>query len=61
MKNGSGGLVTRLYPTLATPWMVACQAPLSMGFYRQEYGVGCLEMERRYKLPVPGNRERLSL
>ena len=24
-----------------TPWTVACQAPLSMGFPRQEYGVGC--------------------
>ena len=23
--------------TLATPWTVACQAPLSMGFPRQEY------------------------
>ena len=21
----------------ATPWAVACQAPLSMGFFRQEY------------------------
>ena len=24
-----------------TPWTVACQAPLSMGFSRQESGVGC--------------------
>ena len=40
MKNRSGGLVARLYPTLATPWTVACQAPLSMGFYRQEYWSG---------------------
>ena len=24
-----------------TPWTVALQAPLSMGFSRQEYGVGC--------------------
>ena len=25
-----------------TPWAVACQAPLSMGFSKQEYkGVGC--------------------
>ena len=24
-----------------TPWAVARQAPLSMGFSRQEYGVGC--------------------
>ena len=26
---------------LATPWTAAYQAPLSMGFSRQEYGVGC--------------------
>ena len=30
------GLVTKSCPTLATPWPVACQAPLSMGFSRQE-------------------------
>ena len=24
-------------PTLVTPWTVACQSPLSMGFSRQEY------------------------
>ena len=30
-------LVTQSCPTLATPWTVACQAPLSMGFSRQEY------------------------
>ena len=33
-------LVTKLCPTLATPWTVACQAPLSMGFSRQEYWTG---------------------
>ena len=28
--------------TLVTSWTVACQAPLSMGFFRQEYiGVAC--------------------
>ena len=31
------GLVTELCPTLVTPWTVACQASLSMGFSRQEY------------------------
>ena len=30
-------LVAKLRPTLATPWTVACQAPLSMEFSRQEY------------------------
>ena len=34
------GLVTKLCPTLATPWTVACQPPLSIGFSRQEYGSG---------------------
>ena len=32
-----GGLVIKSCPTLARPWTVACQAPLSMGFSRQEY------------------------
>ena len=31
-----GGLVAKLCMTLATPWTVACQAPLFMGFSRQE-------------------------
>ena len=31
------GLVTKLCPTLVTPWTVACHAPLSVGFPRQEY------------------------
>ena len=36
--------VTQLCPTLVTPWIVALQAPLSMGFFRQEYwsGLPCL-------------------
>ena len=37
---GGGGLVTKSCLTLATPWTVACQAPLSMGFSRQEYWNG---------------------
>ena len=37
---GGGGLVTKSCPTLAIPWTVACQAPLSMGFSRQEYWSG---------------------
>ena len=35
-----GGLVTKSCPTLVTPWTVACQAPLSMRFPRQEYWSG---------------------
>ena len=34
------GLVTKLCLTLVTPWTVTCQAPLSMGFSRQEYWIG---------------------
>ena len=34
------GLVAKSCPTLATPWTVACQAPLSMGFSTQEYWNG---------------------
>ena len=37
---GDGGLVANLCPTLATLWAVAHQAPLSMGFPRQEYWRG---------------------
>ena len=40
--NGGVSLVTKSCPTLATPGTVAHQAPLSMGFSRQENtGVGC--------------------
>ena len=34
--DGGGVLVAKSCPTLATPWTVTCQAPLSMGFPRQE-------------------------
>ena len=40
-------LVSESCPTVATPWTVACQAPLSMGFSRQEYWSG---------LPFPSPR-----
>ena len=33
-------LVANLCPTLVTPWTIACQAPLSMGFSRQGYWSG---------------------
>ena len=32
-----GGLVAKSCLTLASPWTIAHQAPLSMGFPRQEY------------------------
>ena len=38
-----GALVAKSCPAIATPWTVACQSPLSMGFSRQLHstGVGC--------------------
>ena len=51
--GGGGGLVTKLCPTLAIPWTVACQAPLSMGFSRQEYWSG-LPSPSPGDLPGPG-------
>ena len=34
------GLVTKSCATLAIPWTITCQAPLSMRFSRQEYWSG---------------------
>ena len=53
----SGGLVTKLCPTLATPWTVAYQAPLSIGFSRQEYWSG-LPFPSPGDLPNPGIETR---
>ena len=50
---GGGGLVAKSCPTLATPWTVACQAPLSMEFSRQENGSG-LPFPSPVDLPNPG-------
>ena len=49
----TGGLVTKSRLTLATPWTVACHAPLSMGFPRQEYWSGLPFLSPR-DLPNPG-------
>ena len=43
-----GVSVTKSCLTLTTPWTVACQAPLSMGFCRQEYWDGL-------SFPSPGD------
>ena len=40
--QGSVGLVIKSCLTLVTPGTVACQAPLSMGFSKQEYWSGLL-------------------
>ena len=46
--GGGGGLVAKSCPTLATPWTVACQTPLSTRFSRQEYWC-------EWPLPSPGD------
>ena len=43
-----GGLVAKLCPTLVTLQTVAFQAPLSVGFSRQEYWSG-------FPFPSPGD------
>ena len=48
MRKDGGSLIIKLCLTLATPWTVACQAPLSMEFSRQEYWSGFL-------FPSPGH------
>ena len=50
-------LVTQSCPTLCTLWTISHQAPLSMGFSRQEYwsGLPCLSPGN---LPNPGIKPR---
>ena len=55
--HGGGGLVTKSCPTLMTPWTIACQTPLSMGFSRQEYWNG-LPFPSPGDLPDPGIKPR---
>ena len=38
--GGGDGSLAKLCPTLVTPWTATHQAPLSMGFPRQEYWSG---------------------
>ena len=49
----AGDSVAKLCLTLMTPWTVACQTPLSMGFPRQEYWSG-LPFPSPGDLPDPG-------
>ena len=52
-----GDLVAKSYLTLASPWTVGCQAPLPMGFSRQEYWSG-LPFPSPGDLPEPGIEPR---
>ena len=51
--GGGGALVTKSYLTFVTPWTVAHQASLSVGFSRQEYWSG-LPFPSPGNLPDPG-------
>ena len=47
VKCYGGSLIAKLCLTLANPWIVSCQVPLSMGLSQQEYW-------NRLPLPSPG-------
>ena len=53
LQNWFGDLVAKLSLTLANPWTVAHQAPLSMELSRQEYWSG-LPFPSPGDLPNPG-------
>ena len=55
--GGSGGLFAKSCLTVVTPWTVARQAPLSMGFSRQGYWSG-LPFPSPGALPDPGIEPR---
>ena len=52
-EGGGGDLAIQSCSTLAIPWTVPCQAPLCMGFSRQEYWSG-LPFPSPGDLPDPG-------
>ena len=52
VKNHYGHVLSRVR-LFVTPWTVACQAPLPMGFSRQEYWSG-LAFSSPEDLPDPG-------
>ena len=56
--SGGGGFVTKSCPTLPTPWTVAFQAPLFMGFSRREYWSGLpfpYPLDRHESEQIPGD------
>ena len=57
LQCGGGGLVAKSCPALVTPWTIAREAPLSMGFSRQEYWSG-LPFPFSGNLPNPGLKPR---
>ena len=57
MESACGGVVAKPCPALVTPWTVALQAPLSMGFPGKSIGVGCHFLLQR-NLPDSGVKPR---
>ena len=55
--SGLSGLVVKSCLTLVIPWTLGCQAPLSIGFSRQEYCNG-LPFPSPADLPHPGIEPR---
>ena len=55
--SGNGGLIAQSCLILCNPWSVAHQAPLSMGFFSQEYSTG-LPFPSPGDLPDPGIEPR---
>ena len=51
---------TRSCPALVIPWTVACQAPLSMGFSRQEYWSGWVAIPFSEGSSLPRDQTRVS-
>ena len=58
--GGCGGLVAKSCLTLATPWTVAHQAPLSIKFSRHEYW-SRLPFSPPGDLPNPGIKHHVTL
>ena len=52
-----GGLITKLCPTLATPWTIAWEASLTVGFPRQECWSG-MPFSSPGNIPDPGIEPR---
>ena len=46
-----------MFDSFMTPWTAVCQAPLSMGFSRQEYWIG-LPFLPPGDLPIPGTEPK---
>ena len=57
--SSGGGLVTKPCLIFEAPWTVVLQAPLSLGFPRQEYWSG-LQFPSLGDLPDPGTKPMVS-